>query len=898
MVIGLILLLSALSGMVALILVAVTSVGTKVEEISNKDLKILLVARESRDAFIHAAGALEVSVSTGESTLFDETEADFRMLTKNLDLFVGPYQSLLTVDGAVLKKRIIDFRDQAQRYNALSFSSPDQGELMALGATLASERAFIEDSLNQTFLRSREMVQSELSDLGSRSRIVLAFSVLIAIGIAAVTSVAFYRGTNQFLRRLTRLSQHFSQTNLDQIQFLAPDDEGDELAALLDVSNGMLSNMKKAKSELISFQFVEAVFDSLKESVAVVRMSDHSLLLTNAAFHRMLDLQERSLRNSNEDLCDLMLRSGIDLDRSALVRCLESGESVQLSRGLASEQKLYLGMSLRTKLNGEEVSIATFSDVTELVQAQREKHDIELQLFHASKLSSLGTMGAGLAHELNNPLASVIGFAKMIQKKELTKERQLEVIDGILRNADRMKKVIDHMRSFARNTRSEVNTLTKIDDPIDNAFLILETQLKTNTISWEISRPESELWFDGDPTEFESIIQNLIANSRDAFLSQVTNDPLHRRMIRVNIERELDESAVAWIHIRYTDNAGGIPEHIRTKIFEPFFTTKEVGKGTGIGLAIAQRIVGQHKGTIAVSCPVPGETQFDITIPLARAADRDHHATEESYPSAEKSDDLGQAIVPQRTYTIACVDDEPDVLEFLSEILSDNFRVRTYLSSREFVETLQLDPPDLVLTDMRMPVLNGLEVIAHIRKLYPNLPALIVSGHAGSDQDCLRAFAAGAQAVLPKPIPDERLFHESILTYLNAGTTSVVSAFGFNNERARLLQQELESCFVIKIYERKDIFARQLTIDFPRVILLGVSDDIAWIQNGIPLLKSNLVASLVYAIEESPLSPASRNQLEQWGITVWKGAEFPTSLQLRGFLADQVEQVTKLPQSA
>ncbi len=904
MVIGLIVLLSALSGMVALILVAVTSVGTKVEEISNKDLQILLVARESRDAFAHAAGALAVSVSTGESSLFDETEVDFRLLSENLDLFVGPYQSLLTVDSAVLKKKIMEFRDQAQRYNALSFSSPDQGELMALGAALASERAFIEDSLNQTFLRSREMVQNELSDLGKRSRIVLAFSVLIALGIAAVTSVSFYRGTNRFLQRLTRLSRHFSQTNLDQIEFLAQDDEGDELAALLDVSNGMLSNMKKAKSELISFQFVEAVFDSLKESVAVVRMSDHGLLLTNAAFHRMLDVQERALRNSNEDLSALMLRSGIEVDRSALVRCLESGESVQLSRGSASDQKLYLGMSLRTKLNGEDVSIATFSDVTELVRAQREKHDIELQLFHASKLSSLGTMGAGLAHELNNPLASVIGFAKMIQKKELSKERQLEVIDGILRNTDRMRKVIDHMRSFARNTRTEANTLTKIDDPIDNAFLILETQLRTNTISWEISRPESELWFDGDPTEFESVIQNLISNSRDAFLSRVTSDSLHRRMIRVYVDQELGDSALAQIHIRYIDNAGGIPEPIRKKIFEPFFTTKEVGKGTGIGLAISQRIVAQHKGTISVSCPVPGETQFDIFVPLARSTPRAHLSNHEmevaadSDSSAEKLNDRVPAIVPLKTYTIACVDDEHDVLEFLNEVLSDNFRVRTYLSSRAFVDAVHTDPPDLVLTDMRMPGLNGLEVIAHIRKIYPNLPALIVSGHAGSDQDCLRAFAAGAQAVLPKPLPDERLLHQSVLTYLKAGTKSVVSAFGFRGEAASFLLKELESGFAPKIYERKDIFVRQLMVDFPRVILLSVSDDVAWIQNGIPLLTSNLVATLIFAFPESPLSQASRNQLEQWGIEVWKGAEFPTSVQLQGLLAEQLERVLKLPQSA
>jgi signal transduction histidine kinase/ActR/RegA family two-component response regulator len=905
MVIGLTVLLAALSGLVALIFFAVDSVGSKVEEIGNKDLQILLVARENRDAFVQAAGALEVSVSTGESSLFDEKETNFNLVIKNLDLFVGQYQPLLGTDKEELKKKILDFKTQAQRYNTLSFSTTDQSELLALGAILANDRRLIEDTLNQTFLKSRERVQSELSSLGELSRIVLAISIIIALGISALTSFTLFRGTNQFLRRLTRLSQHFSQTNLDQIETLSPDNEGDELAALLDVSNNMLSNMKKAKSELISFQFVEAVFDSLVESVAVIRMRDQSLLLTNAAFHRMLDVDGPVLRRFNEDLYAIMVRSGMEVNRDELKKSLESGESVQLSRTSASkEHRQYLGTCIRTKLNGEDVAIATFSDVTNLVKAQREKHEVELQLFHASKLSSLGTMGAGLAHELNNPLSSVIGFAMMIQSKEMSKERQLEVVGGILRNADRMKKVIDHMRSFARNTRTEANTQTKIEDPIDNAFMILETQLKTNNIAWEISRPKNDLWFNGDPTEFESVIQNLISNSRDAFLTQVVNDHNFQRKIKVQINQELDKSGSEQIHISYTDNAGGIPKSIREKIFEPFFTTKEVGKGTGIGLAISHRIVEEHKGTISVSCPNVGETQFDISIPLEKSSPREAKISDEdsvsgntSSPSeTPKSERLPTPA--SKRFTIACVDDEPDLLELLSDILSDNFHVRAYLSSREFVDAVIANPPDLVLTDMRMPGLNGLEVIQLIRQRHPHLPALIVSGHAGSDKDSLRAFAIGAQAVLPKPLPQGELFHECILTYLKAGTKPVVSIFGFSNLKAAKISKELEEIFAPKIYENKDVFTRQIMVDFPRIVLLSITDDIAWIKSAIPLLKSNLVATLVFAIPEISLSPKTLSQLKHWEIEVWEQSESMSAAQLQHIITEQLKLVKSLAQTA
>lgn len=904
-VIGLTVLLTALSGLVALIFFAVNSVGSKVEEISNRDLQILLIARENRDAFIQAAGALEVSVSTGESALFDEKETNFSLVIKNLDLFVGQYQPLLGIDKDEFKKKILDFKIRAQRYNVLSFSTPDQTQLLDLGAVLAKDRKFIEDTLNQAFLKSRERVQSELTSLADLSRIVLMISIIIALGISAITSITLFRGTNQFLRRLTRLSQHFSQTNLDQIETLSPDDAGDELAALLDVSNNMLSNMKKAKSELISFQFVEAVFDSLVESVAVIRMRDQSLLLTNAAFHRMLAVEGPSIRRFNEDLYTIMVRSGMEVDRDELQRSLESGESVQLSRtSLSKELRQYLGTSILTKLNGEEVAIATFSDVTDLVRAQREKHEIELQLFHASKLSSLGTMGAGLAHELNNPLSSVIGFAMMIQSKEMSKERQLEVVGGILRNADRMKKVIDHMRSFARNTRTEANTLTKIESPIDNAFMILETQLKTNNIAWEINRPENELWFNGDPTEFESVIQNLISNSRDAFLSQVVNDQRFQRKIQVQINRDLDKSGSEHIHICYIDNAGGIPKSIRDKIFEPFFTTKEVGKGTGIGLAIAHRIVEEHKGTISVSCPNAGETQFDISIPLEKSSPReaptsddDSNSTNTSPPTSDpKSESLPTP--PSKQYTIACVDDEPDLLELLNEILSENFHVRAYLSSREFVDAVTADPPDLVLTDMRMPGLNGLEVIQLIRQKHPSLPALIVSGHAGSDKDSLRAFAIGAQAVLPKPLPNGDLLHECVMTYLKAGTKPVVSIFGFSTHKAAHISKELEANFAPKIYENIDVFTRQMMVDFPRIVILSVSDDIGWIKGAIPLLKSNLVATLVFAIPESSLAPKTVNQLKHWEIEVWDASVSVSTAKLQHIITEQLNLVNTLAKTA
>ncbi|MEI8026953.1 MAG: response regulator [Pseudomonadota bacterium] len=905
MLLGLIGLLGALMGLVALILFAVTSVGSKVEEISSKDLKILLVARENQDSFVQAAGALEVSVSTGEPSLFDEKESNFDIILKNLDLFEGIYQPLLNTDKEEFKKKIIHFKEYAKRYNTLSFSSPSQGELLSVGAKLADERRFIEDTLTQTFIRSREKVENELSSLGERSRIVLAISIAFALAIATLTTVMLFRGTNKFLRRLTRLTKHFSQTNLEQIEILSPDDQGDELAALLNVSNGMLSNMKKAKSELISFQFVEAVFDSLVEAVAVVRTKDQSLLLTNAALHRMLGIQGKSVsHDSDQDLCALMVQSGMAVDREMLSKLLVAGESIQLNRGQASEQRTYLGTSLLTKLNSEEVAIATFSDVTDLVRAQREKHDIELQLFHASKLSSLGTMGAGLAHELNNPLSSVIGFATMIQTKELSKERQLEVIAGILRNADRMKKVINHMRSFARNTRSETSTLTKIEDPIDNAFMILETQLKTNNISWKIIRTKDELFFNGDPTEFESVIQNLISNSRDAFLSQATNLPTDGRKIQLVIEQLLEKNGDEQIHIRYTDNAGGIPKAIMEKIFEPFFTTKEVGKGTGIGLAIAQRIVQENLGTISVSSPRIGETQFDISIPLAKKEDREHSSLNQiqpeiaATPSTNPPESRAPLGAPLKKYTVACVDDEPDLLELLSEILSDYFHVRAHLSSREFVDAVLADPPDIVLSDMRMPGLNGLEVIGNIRKKYPNLPALIVSGHAGSDQDSNRAFAAGAQAVLPKPLPDGEILYECLLTYINAGTKPVVSIFGFPNRQNEALVKDLESDFTPRIYEQKHVFARQLMIDFPRIVLLSVSDDLSWIKDAMPSLKSNLAATQVFAVQESTLSPASRSQLMNWGIELVSEGDFPTSAKLHACIADQLTKVSNLPKSA
>jgi PAS domain S-box-containing protein len=236
---------------------------------------------------------------------------------------------------------------------------------------------------------------------------------------------------------------------------------------------------------------------------------------------------------------------------------------------------------------------------------------LEKQLFHANKLVVLGTMGAGLAHELNNPLASILLDAEYLQEVFQAPDKPIDwataesASASLIRGVERIKKVLEHLLVYSRKEGPQRYSTLSVQQLIQESFLFIERQFSNRGIAIEIKADEDVL-ISGNRTQLESIIHNLLHNSRDAFEGKTGEK-------RVSIRISRDNAGFA--RIEYRDNAGGIPEQNLPHIFEPFFTTKGEKEGTGLGLAISKKIVAEHGGIIECESR-EGTTVFRIQLPM------------------------------------------------------------------------------------------------------------------------------------------------------------------------------------------------------------------------------------------------------------------------------------------
>jgi C4-dicarboxylate-specific signal transduction histidine kinase len=249
---------------------------------------------------------------------------------------------------------------------------------------------------------------------------------------------------------------------------------------------------------------------------------------------------------------------------------------------------------------------------TIIERKEQELKEIKSQLTQAAKLAELGTLGASVAHELNNPLTVVAAEADdLLDTSVLDPESVRKSAQNIKSCATRMQTIVDYIRSYARDDNNEKWAKVNLNQIVDNALVLLRRQLQNSGISVELNlqNPLPEIW--GHSSQLESVIQNLLSNSRDA-LKAVTE----KRSKQVSIRTAMTEDHC--IRLTISDNGCGMSQKIKKQLFKPFFTTKPAGKGTGLGMAIILGIIGEHNGNIKVRSQENKGTTFTITLPQDR----------------------------------------------------------------------------------------------------------------------------------------------------------------------------------------------------------------------------------------------------------------------------------------
>jgi signal transduction histidine kinase len=332
-------------------------------------------------------------------------------------------------------------------------------------------------------------------------------------------------------------------------------------------------------------------------------------------YARIVESWDKALRATGEDRQAAQLASEELLDRFELNKKVARIIELQTRDADALHGSLRAGTLRRLVFNeGLLLFTALLLGTAIFLSVRREK-----KLFHrlaqAEKLSALGQLSAGVAHELNNPLTFVRGFnnraRSALRKGRVDVSELLDYLNEVDEGADRMSKIIDHLRTFSRKSERSPTPFS-VNTAIQRAFDFFDEQVRLRGITVDLQLCPADPQVAGFANRFEQVVINLITNARDAMGGwEQRQTPTMRVSTAVENER---------VVVRFADNGPGIPEKTINRIFEPFFTTKETGAGTGLGLSIVHEIVEEHAGEISVKCPPGQGTVFTITMPQARPA--------------------------------------------------------------------------------------------------------------------------------------------------------------------------------------------------------------------------------------------------------------------------------------
>ncbi|MCR9139907.1 MAG: PAS-domain containing protein [Alphaproteobacteria bacterium] len=382
----------------------------------------------------------------------------------------------------------------------------------------------------------------------------------------------------------------------------------------------------------------------------------------------------------------------------------------------------------KTALGGYLVS---FSDITEQRRIEREL-ERQREIAHQNeKLSALGELLAGVAHELNNPLSIVVGYAQMVQGRidDPVINRRVE---RIAEAAERSAKIVRAFLAMARQRPARMENC-RLNDVIEDALSVAGSGVRSSGARIELELDASLPLVMADADQMAQVFINLIVNAEHV----LTDLGERGKLIVRTFYDDRTGDVIAEVH----DNGPGIEPDIQSRIFEPFFTTKDVGSGTGVGLAYSHRIVDNHGGRLTLRSNARSGTSFFVRLSAVGG------------PALETNPPL-RKLANGRTHRILVVDDEEHVADLIRELLECmGHQVTTAKCGRDGLRCIEEAEFDVILSDFKMPDLDGEGFHAALKKTRPDLAARlgIITGDS-MGQKVLAFLRSGACPHIEKPI--------------------------------------------------------------------------------------------------------------------------------------------------
>ena len=376
----------------------------------------------------------------------------------------------------------------------------------------------------------------------------------------------------------------------------------------------------------------------------------------------------------------------------------------------------------------------------ELEGAVERVRETQAELVQAEKLSAMGRMAAGLAHELNNPLASVLGYGQLLAERvddgDVPEPEALreEYLDPLVREAVRARDLVQNLLRFTRKSGVQPRSV-----PLAEALEVVSglrsyalTQAGVNLTM----DPADDVWIRADPQRLQQILVNVVNNAADAIIeNQAGGDRTIGGRIHVEVRQERETVVVAVV-----DDGPGFDDVDRA--FEPFYTTKPVGSGTGLGLPIVHRFVEEAGGTVSVENRREGGARVELRFPQARPDEATSTPDPDAGDDGSAASNAPAAVGPDPSLRILLVEDEPALRSLQERLLSRNgARVLTAEGGHAARRILETTEVDLVVSDVKMPDGGGMELYQWVERERPGLAErfMFVTGDLG--EPALEALA-------------------------------------------------------------------------------------------------------------------------------------------------------------
>ena len=380
-------------------------------------------------------------------------------------------------------------------------------------------------------------------------------------------------------------------------------------------------------------------------------------------------------------------------------------------------------------------------DITEQIKTREDKIKLEEQLRQAQKMEAVGALAGGIAHDFNNLLGMIMGYTEL----SMTDTKDMKVIKENLKYvmiaSERAKEMVQQILTFSRKSGKE-RTPLHIDETIKEAISFLRSTIPA-TIDIIHNINDDLGLISGNSTQINQVLLNLCTNA--AYAMKDKGGLLEINLREVALDKEssniLDLDPGMYQQLSVSDTGCGMSKKIQERIFEPYYTTKSENEGTGMGLAVIYGIVKSHEGAIEVYSEPEKGTVFNVYFPVLKK-------------KKEKLQNEQSNIYPGCNEKILLVDDEEILVEIGTKMLKKiGYKAEGKISSIEALEVFKADPDnyDLIITDMTMPNMTGIQLTEEIHKIRPDIPVILSTGFSDSIVE-KKLKSQGISALIMKPV--------------------------------------------------------------------------------------------------------------------------------------------------